>query len=59
MYNFFRNFSGYYSHLKRNDKTDLTILAEGEIIAAKYQDDWYRARVVNAAEDLVQVRYLP
>jgi len=41
--------------LKRDDKTNLTILAEGELVAAKYESDWYRARVVNVAEDLVQV----
>ena len=46
----------YYNHSKRKDDTDLTILAEGELIAAKFKENWYRARVVNAAEDLVQVR---
>ena len=48
--------SNYYNHSKRKDNTDLTILAEGELIAAKFKENWYRARVVNAAEDLVQVR---
>lgn len=48
--------SNYYNHSKRKDDTDLTILAEGELIAAKFKENWYRARVVNAAEDLVQVR---
>lgn len=51
----FISYSNYYKQVKRKDNTDLTILAEGELVAAKFKDVWYRARVVNAAEDLVQV----
>lgn len=50
----------YYRKLGRLRKTNLSLYAEGELIAAKFSVDnqWYRARVVNTAEDLVQVFYV-
>ena len=43
--------------MKRDDKTDLVALAECELIASKfYEDDcWYRSKVLNYADGLVQV----
>ncbi|XP_057313217.1 uncharacterized protein LOC130654621 isoform X2 [Hydractinia symbiolongicarpus] len=50
----------HYSRTSKDHTTDLTILAEGELVAARYQDDnrWYRARVISTAEDLTQVFYI-
>ena len=52
------NFSEYYSKSGRDESADLTLLAEGELVAAKYEEDscWYRARVTNTADELVQVK---
>ncbi|XP_047126179.1 putative uncharacterized protein DDB_G0282133 isoform X1 [Hydra vulgaris] len=49
----------YYSHSSRNYETDLTILAECELIASKFDDNcWYRSKVLSYADGVVQVLFV-
>jgi len=50
----------YYLRGDRSAKTDLSVYAEGELVAAKYEEDqsWYRARVIKVADEFVQVCYV-